>query len=73
MIGLIQSHSDIFLLTQLITMNSRILSLHDMSAYRAESDGRIIHTTGYLGHMAMKSKLYSKRGETLDAYRLFNV
>ena len=54
-------------------MNSRILSLHDMSAYRAESDGRIIHTTGYLGHMAMKSKLYSKRGETLDAYRLFNV
>ena len=44
-------------------------TLHDMSAYRAESDGRIIHATGYLGHMSMKSKLYSKRGETLNEYR----
>lgn len=39
-------------------------TLHDMSAYRAESDGRIIHATGYLGHMS-----YSKHGETLNAYR----
>lgn len=44
-------------------------TLHDMSSYRTESDGRIIHATGYLGHMSMKSKPYYTRGETLNAYR----
>lgn len=44
-------------------------TLHDMSAYRIESVRTHNHATGYLGHMSVQSKLYSKRGETLDAYR----
>ena len=57
-----QSHSDIFV--NMTDYNEFKDTLHDMSAYRTESDGHIIHATGYLGHMS-----YSKHGETLNAYR----
>lgn len=46
-------------------------TLHDMSAYRTESDS-MLESRGMCGrfsHMPVKSKPYSKRGETLNAYR----